>query len=405
MNPFARVREEFKLNDAALLRLLQETPVPSTEPAKKHIIHFKTPSDYQRFIRNWNSSKPTASPFPAIQPIQLIHAISCTLPSLNEVAHHPGIRYIEEDVMIQVHAPQARLVSQQSPGGYREEAPTVPWGVRQIKAPESWNHARGNRIRIGVIDTGIDYMHPDLRGRIARGINLVQKGSLPVDDNGHGTHISGTIAASNSYTGLVGVAPMAIVHPVKAFDHNGTAFVSDIVLGIDWCVRNGMHLINMSFGMRNRSKSLHDAVRGAYAAGISIVASSGNDGRRSHIDYPARFVQTISVGATTRNKRIAPFSNRGRSIDIYAPGDKIHSTWLQRKYMELSGTSMATSHVSGVIALMLTLKPDLSPKDIKALLRKTSNPVIGLRTSRESNSATGEIDAVRVLRVLKGPSA
>src|SRR5690606_34266139 len=127
-------------------------------------------------------------------------------------------------------------------------------------------------------------------------------------------HISGTIAASNSYSGLVGVAPMAMIHPVKAFDHNGTAFISDIVLGIDWCVQNRMHIINMSFGMRNRSKSLHDAVRNAYAAGISVVASSGNDGRRAQIDYPARFLQAIAVGATTKHSRIAPFSNRGKSI-------------------------------------------------------------------------------------------
>ncbi|MDF2814280.1 MAG: peptidase [Paenibacillus sp.] len=386
------------MNDAALLRLLQVPPVPSTEPAKKHIIHFKTKADYLHFICSWSSSGPSLNELPPIQPIQLIHAISCTLSSVEDLDKHPGIRFIEEDVLLQVHAPIARLVSQKS-GGITEETSSVPWGVRQIKAPESWSHAKGSRIKIGVIDTGIDYMHPDLRGRISRGVNLIKKGSLPSDDNGHGTHISGTIAASNSYSGLVGVAPMAMIHPVKAFDHNGTAFVSDIILGIDWCVHNRMHIINMSFGMRNRSKSLHDAVRNAFAAGISVVASSGNDGRRSQIDYPARFAQTIAVGATTRHKRIAPFSNRGKAIDIYAPGDKIHSTWLERKYMELSGTSMATSHVSGVIALMLTLKPDLKPKEIKALLRKSSNPITGFRAKEPSSC--GEIDAVRALKVLK----
>ncbi len=381
------------------MRLLQTPSVTDTDTVRKHIIHFRTKTDFNRFMRCWSSSAPPSSPqLSSIQPIDLIHAISCSLPLGSELSSHPGIRFVEVDNVLQVHAPQARLVTQQTNGTVAEFS-TVPWGVKQIKAPESWHHAKGNRIRIGVVDTGIDYLHPDLRGRISRGVNLIQRGALPVDDNGHGTHISGTIAASNSYSGMVGVAPMAMIHPVKAFDHNGTAFVSDIILGIDWCVRNRMHIINMSFGMRNRSKSLHDAVRNAFAAGISVVASSGNDGRRAQIDYPARFVQSIAVGATTRNKRIAPFSNRGKAIDIYAPGDKIHSTWLQRKYMELSGTSMATSHVSGVIALMLTLKPELKPKDIKALLRKASNPVIGLRT-REPNGC-GELDAVRVLRLLK----
>ncbi|MDF2668374.1 MAG: peptidase and in kexin sedolisin [Paenibacillus sp.] len=389
------------MNDAALLRLLQAPPVSSKEPAKKHIIHFKTKSDYLHFINSWNASSLSPAALPPIQPIELIHAISCSLSSIEQVDQHPGIRCIEEDILLQVHAPTARLVSQKS-GGNHPETASVPWGVKQIKAPESWSHARGNRIKIGVIDTGIDYMHPDLRGRISRGVNLIHKGSLPTDDNGHGTHISGTIAASNSYSGLVGVAPMAMIHPVKVFDHNGTAFVSDIVLGIDWCVHNRMHIINMSFGMRNRSKSLHDAVRNAFAAGISVVASSGNDGRRSQIDYPARFVQTIAVGATTKHKRIAAFSNRGKAIDIYAPGDKVYSTWLERKYMELSGTSMATSHVSGVIALMLTLKPELTPKEIKALLRRTSNPITGLRNKEPSSC--GEIDAVRVLKLLKPQS-
>jgi subtilisin family serine protease len=130
------------------------------------------------------------------------------------------------------------------------------------------------------------------------------------------------------------------------------------------------------------------------------VASSGNEGKLSSIDYPARFSQVISVGATAANKKIAPFSNRGRAIDLYAPGDKIKSTWLQHKYMELSGTSMATSHVSGVIALMLAVKPGLSPTEIKSILQKTSNPVSGLKS--RAGGKGGEIDAARVLRHL-GP--
>ncbi|MCR8846556.1 S8 family peptidase [Paenibacillus sp. SC116] len=275
----------------------------------------------------------------------------------------------------------------------------IPWGVRHIKAPLAWSTTTGHRIRIGVIDTGADYHHPDLRHSLLSGINFVQPGRPPQDDNGHGTHIAGTIAAANQMYGIIGVAPRALIHPVKSFDENGSAYVSDIVQGIEWCVRNKLHLINMSFGMKTRSKSLLHAVTQATNAGIAVVASSGNDAKRKTIDYPARYSQTISVGATDNSRRIAPFSNRGTYVDIYAPGEKIVSAWLHGNYHEMSGTSMATSHVSGAIALLLALKPDLKPPEIKALLRRTSNPIHPLRGRASSNKEypAGEIDIARLL--------
>ena len=136
----------------------------------------------------------------------------------------------------------------------------IPWGVQEIKAPQAWSSTTGHRIKVGVIDTGVDFNHPDLKHSLARGINLLNRGTLPHDDNGHGTHIAGTIAAANQLHGMIGVAPRATIYPVKAFDHNGSAFVSDIILGIEWCVRNRMDVINMSFGMKTRSKSLLNAV-------------------------------------------------------------------------------------------------------------------------------------------------
>lgn len=381
------------MSESALLRILREAIGTSPATAKRHIIHFRSRSAYSRF---WTAFEKNKELFPGkatIQPLRIIHAISCTLRS---GIRHPSIGFIEEDAAIRMHGSHTR--NAHPAATLRQTGASVPWGIRQIKSPEAWKETRGSRVRIGVVDTGVDYLHPDLRGRVSRGVNLLDRLMLPADDNGHGTHIAGTIAASNSESGIVGVAPQAIIHPVKAFDHNGTAYVSDIVLGIDWCVRNRMHIINMSFGMKNRSKSLHDAVRNANRAGIVVVASSGNEGKQAGIDYPARFSQVISVGATTQHKKIAPFSNRGKSIDLYAPGDKIKSTWPQHKYMELSGTSMATSHVSGVIALMLGVRPGLTPSEIKAVLQKTSNPVGGLKT--RSNTKGGEIDAARVLRYL-----
>lgn len=247
-------------------------------------------------------------------------------------------------------------------------------GVKAIHAPQAWSKSTGVHVKIGVIDTGADYRHPDLKHSLASGVNLLHRGMLPLDDNGHGTHIAGTLAAAGGTRGMMGVAPRALVYPVKAFDHSGSAYVSDIVLGIDWCVQNKIDIINMSFGMKTRSKALHDVVIKAYRAGIAIIASSGNDGKRGG-DYPARYPETIAVGALDRRHRVAAFSNRGPYIDVYGPGESVPSCWLREGYKEMSGTSMATSHVTGAAALLLALRPSLTPRELKLLLRRTALPV------------------------------
>jgi len=292
-----------------------------------------------------------------------------------------------DDAMIQLHtsAIRSKFVNN-----------GIPWGVEKIKAPQAWTFSTGRNIKIGVIDTGIDYYHPALRGSILPGINLVDRGRPPIDDNGHGTHIAGTIAAANPNYGMIGVAPHALIAPVKAFDQHGSAYVSDIVQAIDWCVRNRMNIINMSFGMRTRSKSMLNAVQRAYQKGVIIIASSGNDSKRKSIDYPARYLNTVAVGATNANRKVAPFSNRGAYIDIYAPGDCIVSAWLNNDYHEMNGTSMATSHVSGAVALLLQLYPKLRPSDIKAVLKRSMQPLKYTKAHK-----AGELDVMKMLNAAK----
>ncbi|NDI34810.1 S8 family peptidase [Chengkuizengella sediminis] len=278
-----------------------------------------------------------------------------------------------------------------------ELKPSIPWGVQEIKAPQVWKYTKGDGIKISVIDTGVDFNHPDLKDQLRRGFNFIYPHMPPWDDNGHGTHIAGTIAASNEQKGIVGTAPKAQLHPIKAFDHKGTAYSSDIIQAIEWSIRNQMNIINMSFGMSYRSQSLLDAIKQANELGIITVASSGNDGKKETVDYPARFTPTISVGATSTKKRLASFSNKGKNIDIYAPGEKIFSTWPNRKYVELNGTSMATSHVSGIIALMLSINPNLSPVKIKTILKKTGTPI----SSSNKKITPKEINAVRAVKAVK----
>jgi subtilisin len=379
------------LDKADLIENLRQAARRAKPGGMKTIVRLKSAILFERCVAGLARLYRTEPGLRKIRPLPLIRALSCPFVLQGDITRHPAVLAVERD------EPRAAVHGLFGQSPYLSLAPEsplsrqqLPWGVSQIKAPLAWKRSTGSKVKIGVIDTGIDVTHPDLRQSSAGGINLVQRNLFPYDDNGHGTHISGTIAASSRRSGLVGVAPEAAIYAVKAFDRYGTAYVSDIVSGIEWCIRNRMDVINMSFGMKTYSESLEQAVLAAYRAKITVVASSGNDGKRGYADYPAQFPQTVSVGATTKLKTIAPFSNRGRLVDIYAPGKAILSTWPNGSYHEMSGTSMATSHVSGVIALMLSLKPGMSPKQIKSALLQ--NATI-LASKKPAASPPREVDA------------
>ncbi|MCM3703552.1 S8 family peptidase [Paenibacillus macerans] len=371
---------------SGFLRYLNEH-VDTSGKSGRYIIRFPHPAEYAECVRQLFQHKRKHPALRQIRTSPLLQALICPLGLRVKAARSRFGLWVEEDSRVSVHSP--------APSGKGQNS-GIPWGVKRIGAPETWSVSTGYRVRVGVIDTGADFAHPDLRNSLARGINLLNRISLPYDDNGHGTHIAGTIAASGGSQGMMGVAPRSLIFPVKAFDHNGSAYVSDIILGIDWCVRNRMHIVNMSFGMKTNSEALKNIIRKAHNAGIVVVASSGNDRKGRSADYPARYPQTISVGATGREGRIASFSNHGPYIDIYAPGEKITSSWLGGGYREMSGTSMATSHVSGAVALLLALKPDLKPGEIKRRLRRTARP-LPTASSAKAKSA-GEVSATRLLR-------
>jgi subtilisin len=368
------------VKDVVFEQWLRSESNQNHESKPRYIVLLSSAASYKRCM-SLLETRNKSSASVGIQPLKLIQGFSCSLDYLKlHRGIYPMIASIETDHRIAaVHASGEQF---------------IPWGVSQIRAPEAWSRSTGKRIKIGVIDTGVDYSHPDLQRSVYGGINLIHRHMLPMDDNGHGTHIAGTIAAASQQSGIVGVAPHGAIHAIKAFDYNGTAYVSDIIHGIDWCVHYRMDIINMSFGMDNHSNALEAAVRNAFYSGRVIVASSGNSGKLNRMDYPARLPQTIAVGATTRNHKIAPFSNRNNRIDIYAPGDKIYSTWLHGKYNVLSGTSMATSHVTGVIALLLAARPGLSLKQIKTILQRNASKL----SLKKQLYSQGEVSALRALK-------
>lgn len=228
----------------------------------------------------------------------------------------------------------------------------LPWGVDRIDAEKVWPNTGNNAdtIKVAVVDTGISSSHSDLVANVKGGVNTITGGNWS-DDNGHGSHVSGIIGALNNTSGVVGVAPLVDLYAVKVLSANGSGYVSDIIVGLQWAVANGMQVVNMSLGTSVDVQSFHDAVTATYNAGVTLVAAAGNSG--GAVGYPGAYPEVISVSATDSNNVLASFSSRGSEVDLAAPGVSIYSTYKGTAYKTLSGTSMASPHVAGAAALVL----------------------------------------------------
>ena len=232
-------------------------------------------------------------------------------------------------------------------------ADTPDWGVSRIKAPDVWQTTGGDGIRVAVIDTGVDYSHPDISGRYGGGYDTVGEDTNPFDDHGHGTHVSGIIVSDLNGSGMAGVAPRGQIVAVKALGADGSGYISDLVEAIDWAMKNNVQIINFSLGTTYDSQVLRDKINQAASQGIILVAAAGNTNGGALL-YPAAYGSVISVAATTRNDSFASFSSVG--AEIAAPGDGITSTVPGGGYATWSGTSMAAPHVTATVALMIANK-------------------------------------------------
>lgn len=298
----------------------------------------------------------------------------------------------------------------------QQQADTVPYGVKVLEAPEIWNKGeKGEGIVVAICDTGIDLNHPDLKDRIIGGKNFTSEGSADDfhDGNGHGTHVAGIIAASQNGSGVVGVAPEVKLLIIKVLESDGSGSYSGIINGINyatnWRGKNGekVRIINMSLGGPSDVKELHDAVINAVNHDIAVVVASGNEGDSKEetyeYGYPALYNEVIEVAASDENNKLASFSNNNLEVDVIAPGVNILSTYMGSKYAKLSGTSMATPHVSGAIALLIKMgekqfNRTLTEAEIYALLVKNTVP-IGFRASSEGHGLV-RLDYMRKVRDL-----
>ena len=244
---------------------------------------------------------------------------------------------------------------------------TLPWGVDRIDADLVHEYNKGTEIKVAVIDTGIDYDHPDLAANCKGGYDFVNNDNDPMDDHGHGTHCAGIIAAvAGNEIGVVGVAPEAHLYAVKVLDSSGSGYLEDVLAGIEWAVNNGMQIISMSLGTKSDYQSLHDACDSAYYENcVLLVAAAGNEATswsvkrdKDTIIYPAKYDSVIAVGATDQNDKRASWSSTGPALELVAPGVDIYSTYWDDTYATKSGTSMACPHVSGTAALVFVSSVD-----------------------------------------------
>ena len=273
------------------------------------------------------------------------------------------------------------------------------WGADLIKAPTAWNNGyTGQGTIVAVLDTGIDYNHQDLKNNIwsstkeiasngtdddnngyiddIHGWNFVDNNNNISDNNGHGTHVSGTIAAENNSIGVTGIAYNSKIMPVKVLDTNGSGSYSNIAKGIYYAVDNGANVINLSLGGNSSNDTLKSAIEYASSKNVIVVMAAGNNSD-SMPSYPARYAYNsgIAVGAVDKNNNLADFSNRSGSQQITyitAPGVDVYSTIPNNQYATYNGTSMAAPHIAGVVALMVSANHNLTESQILQIITSTS---------------------------------
>ncbi|MEO5668851.1 MAG: S8 family peptidase [Bdellovibrionota bacterium] len=273
---------------------------------------------------------------------------------------------------------------------------------------QAWTLHRGSRTNIvAVLDSGVDYNHPDLRanlwtgdvnGQTSFGYDTIDNDHDPYDLNGHGTHVSGTIGAiGNNGIGVAGVNWSTRMMMVRAFNANGAASSDSIVRGLDWIYRHrdNVRVINHSWSGRTYSRAVFEAMKSLDDEGIINVIAAGNDSTKLESSagsnggftaYPAMYPleHSIVVASYGNTGQRSLFSNYGPSVvDIAAPGEAIYSTYPGNTYKSMQGTSMATPHVTGAVALLMSYRPDLSVRQVKDFILNYADQTQSLTSTSE----------------------
>jgi len=345
---------------------------------------------------------------------KLIPSVSASVPAaaVPGLLANPKVKIVEMDMTVTAHD-----IDQ-------------TWGVKRIGCEpvhagtftgNNGTSVLGDNVKVAVVDTGIDYTHPQLSGIYKGGFDFVNNDNDPMDDNYHGTHCAGTVAAKRDNVGVVGVAPNIDLYGVKVLDSAGSGSYSAIIAGLEWCVDNQIQVVSMSLGSAGYPGSQTEAAfASANAAGVVIVTSAGNDGTTNtsadNVGYPARFDSCIAVASTTDSDARSGFSSTGSTVEIAAPGSDILSTipmvyagsnYGNPPFALLSGTSMACPHVAGVAALVISAgitdaNSDLRINDeVRSLLQLTAEDLGA--TGRDVSFGFGLVDAELAVAMIFDP--
>ncbi|MEB3100672.1 S8 family peptidase [Ferviditalea candida] len=271
------------------------------------------------------------------------------------------------------------------------------WNLPLVDTEKGWTVTKGNKnIIVAVIDTGVDLNHPDLKGQLLKGVNVVDEKKSPADDVGHGTHVAGIISAIvNNAEGVAGMTWYNKILPVKVLDETGAGSTYSVAQGIIWAADHGAKVINMSLGNYVEAQFLHDAIRYAYDKDVVLIAATGNDNTEEP-GYPAAYPEVLAVSAIDWDKKRASFSNFGSYIDVMAPGVSIASTYPHSQYAALSGTSMASPHVAALAALIRSANPLLKNTEVMNIIRQTATD-LGVK-GKDKYYGYGQIDVVRAVQ-------
>jgi thermitase len=365
-------------------------------------------------------------------------AVAAEYASLPEVEYaEPNYRIKRGPVVCDSFGFSGRSESPLPPGGPNDPLLGEQWGLlntgqrggrneADISAFPAWDKTKGSRkVVVAVLDSGVDYTHPDLAGNMwhrpadlemyfddelgtiddAEGFSAVEYERDPMDENGHGTHCAGIVGAEgDNNLGIVGVNWQVEIMPLKFMGRGGFGSTKDAIAAINYVIarkKDGVNVrvISASWGSQQRSKALEDVIRKAGESDILFVAAAGNDGadadRRPHYPSGYKLPNVMSVAALDRHDKLAGFSNYGaKGVHVAAPGKEILSTWLGGKYEEHSGTSMATPFVAGVAGLILSVEPNLSVKELRDRLINTVDKLDSLKGKVVSG---GRVNAARAV--------
>ncbi|GAA2168958.1 MULTISPECIES: S8 family peptidase [Glycomyces] len=289
-----------------------------------------------------------------------------------ELAAADGVAYVEQNAVVSIDATQSGAT----------------WGIDRIdqrnlplSGTYTYNYT-GAGVHAYIVDTGINATHTEFTGRVGNGYDFVSNDSTPQDGNGHGTHVAGTIGGT-----IYGVAKQVTLHGVRVLNNSGSGTTAGVINGINWVAANAIKpaVANMSLG-GGYSSALNDAVANAVASGVTFAVAAGNENQNACNVSPASTPSAITVGATTSTDARASYSNYGSCLDVFAPGSSITSAWRTSNTSTntISGTSMATPHVAGAVALYLDANPSASTSAVASWV--TGNATSGIVTGAGTGS-------------------